>query len=545
MKKSSFVEGTFIATFAIIFTKILGMLYVIPFYAMVGIQGSALYAYAYNIYSIFLDISSAGLPIAMSKIINEYETLGMMDAKARAYQLGKKIMIFCAVAVFILLFIFASQIAALLLGDLEGGNTIQDVTMAIRCVSLAILVVPFLSVSKGYLQGLNIINVSSISQVIEQIARIMVILGGSYFVLHVLNGTVTTAVCVAVLGAFFGALVAYLFIKFVMRKNKDVIEVNPKNIKEKDDVTNKEIGKKILTYAVPFIIINVIYSCYNFVDMTVILRTMNFLNMNVNDVEFAASAVTTWAPKINMIVSSVGMGMSTSFIPTMVSAYTLKNWKEVNNKFNQAIQILFFVSIPMSIGISLLSTSVWTVFYGYSVDGGRILSLSIFASLLSSVYLITSSALQGLNKYKLVYISALIGFGMNALLDFPIMYLFSKIGISPYMGAITSSILGYGTSIIFILRSLKKECKLNYKETFGILGKLIVPLTAMILVVLVVKNIVPVNYDSKLSCIVYIGINAIVGALVYGIIVFKMKIVDKVLGEKMTNKIKKILPMVR
>ena len=71
MKKSSFVEGTFIATFAIFLTKILGMLYVIPFYAMVGVQGSALYAYAYNIYIIFLDISSAGLPIAISEIINE------------------------------------------------------------------------------------------------------------------------------------------------------------------------------------------------------------------------------------------------------------------------------------------------------------------------------------------------------------------------------------------------------------------------------------------------------------------------------------------
>ena len=55
MKKSSFVEGTFIATFAIIFVKLLGMLYVIPFYAIVGTAGAALYAYAYNIYVIFYE----------------------------------------------------------------------------------------------------------------------------------------------------------------------------------------------------------------------------------------------------------------------------------------------------------------------------------------------------------------------------------------------------------------------------------------------------------------------------------------------------------
>ena len=78
MKKSGFIEGTVIATAAIVITKILGMLYVIPFYAMIGIQGSALYAYAYNIYVIFLDISSAGLPVAISKIIKEYNTLGCL-----------------------------------------------------------------------------------------------------------------------------------------------------------------------------------------------------------------------------------------------------------------------------------------------------------------------------------------------------------------------------------------------------------------------------------------------------------------------------------
>ncbi len=547
MKKSSFVEGTFIATFAIVFTKILGMLYVIPFYAMVGVQGSALYAYAYNIYSIFLDISSAGLPIAMSKIINEYNTLGMMDAKVRAYHLGKKIMVFLAVAVFVMLFIFAPQIAGLLLGDLQGGNTIADVSMAIRCVSFAILIVPFLSVSKGYLQGHNVINVSSFSQVIEQIVRIIIILGGSYFVLNVLNGTVTTAVCVAVLGAFFGGLVAYIFVKIMMYKNDANNELSlslDKNI-TKDKVTDRELVKKIFSYAIPFIIINIISSCYNFVDMALILRTMNYLKLDVNDVEFVTSSITTWAPKINMIISSIGMGMSTSFIPTMVSAYTLKDWKEVNNKFNQAVQILLYIEIPMATGISLLSSAVWTAFYGYNLYGSYILALSIFSSFLSSLYLITSSSLQGLNKYKLVYLSAIIGFGTNALLDFPLMLLFSKIGIPPFLGAVTSSMLGYGISILFILRSLKKECNLNYYDTFRTLVKMFVPLIAMILVVVLCKNIFPVNYDSKLSSIIYIAVNAVVGAIVYFVISYKMGIMEKVLGKSMMNKIKKILPMVR
>ena len=69
MKKNTFVEGTFIATFAIIITKILGVLYVIPFYKIIGEQGGDLYSYAYNVYNLFLNISTAGIPIAVSKII--------------------------------------------------------------------------------------------------------------------------------------------------------------------------------------------------------------------------------------------------------------------------------------------------------------------------------------------------------------------------------------------------------------------------------------------------------------------------------------------
>ena len=109
----------------------------------------------------------------------------MIDAKNRAYKIGKKVMSFLAVTIFIILMLFAPQIAKLLLGDLSGGNTIQDVSAAIRAVSFAILVIPFLSVTKGYLQGHNVINVSSYSNVIEQVVRIAVILIGSYLCIYI------------------------------------------------------------------------------------------------------------------------------------------------------------------------------------------------------------------------------------------------------------------------------------------------------------------------------------------------------------------------
>ncbi len=537
MKKSGFIEGTVIATAAIVITKILGMLYVIPFYAMIGIQGSALYAYAYNIYVIFLDISSAGLPVAISKIIKEYNTLGMMDAKVRAYRLGKKIINFVSIAAFIILFVFAEAIASLILGDLQGGNTIADVAFVIRCVSFAILVIPFLSVSKGYLQGHNIINVSSFSQVIEQVVRIAVILGGSYIALNILHLSLTTSVGIAVFGAFAGGLAAIMYILFNMRKHKKELSLS-ENVK-KDKITDKEIIKKLISYAVPFIIIDVGVSVYNFVDMVLISRTMTGLGFDAATTEFITSSVSAWAGKISMVVNSIAMGLTVSLIPNIVEAFTLKKWELVESRLNKALQIILVTCIPMVLGISLLATPIWSVFYGTEQLelGGLVLAVYIFVSLFFNLYMVTSSTLQSLNKFKAVYFTTLLGYITNALLDVPFMLICNALGLEPFIGAILASVCGYSLSVFTALRVLKKEQKLKYGDTFKTLLKTLVPATVMVVVVLLLKMVVPVNYASKASCILYIAVISIIGAIVYLVIAYKQGLLDKVFGREYLNKI--------
>ena len=537
MKKSGFIEGTVIATAAIVITKILGMLYVIPFYAMIGIQGSALYAYAYNIYVIFLDISSAGLPVAISKIIKEYNTLGMMDAKVRAYRLGKRIINIVSVAAFIILFIFAEAIATLILGDLQGGNTISDVAFVIRCVSFAVLVIPFLSVSKGYLQGHNIINVSSFSQVIEQVVRIAVILGGSYIALNVLHLSLTTSVGIAVFGAFAGGLAAIMYILFNMRKHKK--ELSLTDDVKKDKISDKAIIKKLISYAVPFIIIDVGVSVYNFVDMVLISRTMTSLGFDAATTEFITSSVSAWAGKISMVVNSIAMGLTVSLIPNIVEAFTLKKWKLVESRLNKALQIILVTCIPMVLGISLLATPIWSVFYGTEelALGGLVLAVYIFVSLFFNLYMVTSSTLQSLNKFKAVYFTTLLGYITNALLDVPLMLICNALGLEPFIGAILASVCGYSLSVFTALRVLKKEQKLKYGDTFKTLLKTLVPATVMVVVVLLLKMVVPVNYASKASCILYIAVISIIGAIVYLVIAYKQGLLDKVFGREYLNKI--------
>ncbi len=543
MKKNSFFEGTFIATAAIVFVKLLGMLYVIPFYQIIGTKGASLYAYAYTIYNIFLDIASSGLPIAISKLINEYNTKNQKEAKVRAYKIGIKMVTILSVVSFIIVFVFAKYIALAILGDMSGGNTLEDVAFVIRCISLAILVIPYLAVSKGYLQGHHFIKPPSISQVLEQVVRIVVIIAGSFITIKVLHLNVALGVGIAVSGALAGGIVACIYIRRKINKNKEELDLN--NNLKKDKVTNKEIVKKIISYAIPFIIIDTAASIYNFMNMVLIIRTLNFLNFSADNVEFIASSIITYAPKINMIISAVATGMSVSLIPTIVSSFVKKSWEDVNDKLNKALQMILIISIPMAVGISLLARPIWSLFYTYNEYGVTILAVNIFSAILTNLFVVTSSTLQGLNKFKAVYLSTILGFAVNGLLDVPLMLLFNNIGLPAYFGAIVATMVGYGLSIFIALFTLKRANNLHYEKTFKLFLKSLIPLAIMIIIVIIFKGLIPVNYNSKLSCVIYVAINSVLGAIVYLFIAYKMHILQDIFGQAMINKFIKKLPLIK
>lgn len=540
MKKNSFVEGTVIATVFIFLVKILGMLYVVPFYSIVGSRGAALYSYAYNIYLIFLSISSAGIPSAISKLISEYETLGYLEAKTRTYKISKKIISILSLLSFVLLFAFAKPIAHLIIGDMTGGNTINDIAFVIRCVSVSILVVPFLSVTKGYLQGHKIMTPSSVSQLIEQIVRIAIMLIGSYLIYKVFNGTLTLAVGVSLLGAFFGALVADFYLIIKIRNNKKDLNLDKKY--KRDSITSKEIVKKIASYSIPIIIINLITNVYSSTDMILVSRTIQHLGYSASDVEFITSSISTWCPKISMIINSIVLGMTMSLIPNIVSSYVKKDYKNVNEKINKALQIILYTSIPMTVGISILSTPIWTIFYNTNHYGGLILSINIFTALLVNINISTSTMLQSMNKFKAVYLSVILGFVTNGLLDVPMMYLCKYIGIESFIGSIIATCIGYFLSIGVSIYYLKKESKdLKFNTTINITYKVLFAVAIMFMVLFALNRVLPFNLYTRSGAMAVTVINSIIGAIIYIFITYKLNVIDEVFGRDFINKIKRKL----
>ena len=528
MKKSGFLQGAFIATASVIICKILGLVYVIPFYNIIGNQGGALYSYAYEIYTIFLSLSTVGIPTAISKIISEYNTLDYQHLKQRAYKMGSKILSMLGILCFLALFIFAPQIAYLIKGDSLGGNSLDSITLVIRTISTALLIVPMLSVNRGFLQGHKFIMPSEISAVIEQLARVVIIVLGSYLALRVFHLSLEFSVSIAVLGATIGAFIAYVYLKYKIRQNKDVFKITKKESVEEKKVTTKALFKKILYYAIPFVLIDIIKSSYSIVDLFSIVKTLTNLGYSAIDAENVMGIISTWASKLNMIIISISIGITASLIPHIMPSFVKKDFKDVSKKVNQAMQILVVLTIPMTIGLSFLSYPVWNAFYGYDQIGVNLFAVNIFIAITLSFQSILVDTSQIMNNTKLSFGSLFLGLLVKMILNVPMMHLFKMIGLEAYYGSSIASILSQATTISFLLWRLNRTYHITYKDTIKVLGKTIISCIVMVLVLIGLKFIIPIDGGSRLTSIVICAVYGFVGAVVYFYIMLKLKAIPNV-----------------
>ena len=534
LKKSGFLEGAFIATFCIIITKILGILYVIPFYKIIGEQGGTLYGYAYNIYNIFLIISSAGIPLAISKLTSEYHALKQDDKKVRMYEIATKIINIFSIASFLICFIFAPQLSNLIIGELEGGNTLEDVTFVIRLISFALLVIPMLSIKRGYLQGHTYIKEPSISQIIEQVVRIAIIIIGSYLCVYIFKLPIKYAVGISVLAAAIGGLATYIYLTVITNKNKKQIGLDEKV--HVDKKVDREIINKIITYSIPFIVINLANTIYTFTDMVLVIRTLPKLGFTATDTEFISSVFTTWGVKFNTIITSISTGLIVSLIPNMVKDYTEKNYTAVNINFNKCLKIILLIIAPLAIFISCMSTSMWNIFYGNNSYGPMIIRYTIIVTILDCLYMVINSLMQSINKRKIIYSSVITGLLLNLILDIPFMHLFFKLNLPAYYGAITATLVGFLVSNSISLIFLNKEMHIDYKETLLIIPKFILSTVLLITILAIFKTFLPINSSSRLVQVFNILLSGIVGGGIYLLINFKS--IKTILPPKLLKKLK-------
>ena len=541
MKKNTFVKGALITTLGVIFTKILGILYVIPFHALIGEKGGALYGYAYTVYSVFISLASAGIPLAISKLVSEYQTLGYYNVKKRVFLLARQLAIIFGIICFLIIVIFAPLFAKLILGDITGGNSLEDVVFVLRVIGAAILVVPVLGVYRGYFEGHRFMSPPSISQVLEQLLRVLIIIFGSLFAVRVFNLNLSTTVGIALFGATAGAIVSYLYLVDKKKKNESKFNEKIRNINE-PIVTNKEILRKIFIYAFPFIMIDIFKSLYNYVDLiSVVKGLVKYAEFSVDNAETIYSMISTWGQKFNMIIFAISTGIIVSLIPSLTESFVKKDNDDIDKRATQGLNMLLFLIIPMTLGISFLSKPIWTLFYGNSIYGPSVLSYFIFEGLFIALFTCMITVLQVIKDYKMVFISLLSGVLIKIIFNNTFILSFYQIGLPAYYGIITATILGYIISTIICMVTLYSKHNIKFKNTFNYFIEMMIGSILMIIVLFILSLIIPIYSKVRIVNLFIILLYALVGATVYFIYVYKVKLLSNIFGRNFINKIKNII----
>ena len=536
MRKNSFVEGTVVAYISILITKILGALYVIPFYEIIGTDGGVLYSYAYNVYNLFLNISISGIPTAVAIIIAEYNTLKKFNDREKTFSLANKLIGIIAVVCFLLMFIFAKYIGLFFVGDLENGTDVNSIILVVRTISFCLLIIPFLSVLRGYLQGNKYLNDPSYSQLIEQIVRIIVVLVGSYVAINLLHYDMPIGVSVALSGTVLGGLAAFLFLRFKLSRSRLQLKEGVTSLTEATEKDKKIIGK-IIKYSIPIIIVAVTQNIYEITDQKLIIKGLYMIGYTATKSEYLASIVVTWTPKICMIINALAIGLCTSVIPFIVTSFTEKKFDELNRKFNQAINIILTVSIPLSACLIIFASEVYRIFYGTSHEGKYVLIVMSVTSILFSLQLVINMILQGMKKFKLVYINTITGIVINIILDIPMILFLYKIGIPPYLGSLFATMAGLFISELIVAIALRKEFKFKYRNIVSTLFKSILGTLVMAGILIILKRFLFTTLVNRWLLIGEVGVICLIGVIVYLVIGHLTGLLDETLGKDFFKKI--------
>lgn len=453
MKGSPFIRGTIFLTMATMISKMLGFIYVIPFTAMVGTSGYVLYTYAYRPYTIMLSIATMGLPLAVSKMVSKYDQLNDYHTVKRVLKSGIVFMFIMGIFSCFTLYMLAPHLAKLVIdGNDQTGNSIAAVTTNIQIVSFALILVPVMSLLRGFFQGFQSMGPSALSVVVEQFFRVLTILIGSFVVIYILKASISLAVGISTFGAFMGAVGGLTVLSaYYIRRRKHLKKKEMTSIPQ----TTKSffsLYKELFTYSIPFVVVGLAIPLYQTIDTF----TINKLLIQMGYMQGEAEKINAIIGLVQMVVLipvSVATAFSMSLVPEMTKAYTAGNVKLLYKHFTRTNLLVVGITVPAAIGMIVLAKPVYTLLFGAGNDpemGSVILQYYAPACILFSLFTVTAAMLQGINQQQKTVLGLVIGIIVKIVLNIVLLPYFD------YVSFIISTYAGYTISVGFNLWMLSK-----------------------------------------------------------------------------------------
>lgn len=524
MAKKSFVQGAAVLAAAGLMVKVLGAIFRIPLGNWIGDVGMANYNPAYYVYNFFLILATAGIPVAISRMVSERVSFGQFGEAHRVFKISRVLMLAIGAASFVVVFFGAEFFA-------EKVN-VPGAALAMRAISPALLFVPVMASYRGYFQGMQDMKPTAISQVVEQVFRVAVGLSLAYFFFHSATalGSASrfqpeeTGAAGATLGAAAGAVGGLLVMLIVYSMSKGKLKRRIKTQRKMRRVEpSSSILKKVAIIAVPITIGAAIMPIVNLVDVSIVVRRLQDAGWDPDQARAMYGQLSAFAGSLINFPQVLTQAVAMSLVPLVAAAYKKNDLRYLRENVSTGLRMAVILGLPCAFGLFALAEPILVLLYpareASAISAAPCLMvMSVGVVFLSTVQTLTG-VLQGVGKQMIPVRNLAIGVVIKIIITWTL----TGIKSINILGAAAGTVTAYLIASILNIIAVRK-----YTGTrFDLMSTAVKPLISSFVMAICAwgsyKILFVVLSGSRMATVIAI----LLAMVVYGIMVFATKTVTK------------------
>ena len=524
-QQAQMLRGTVWLTASNFISRLLGAAYIIPWYIWMGKHGAeanGLFTMGYNIYAWFLLISTAGVPVAVAKQVAKYNTKGQEEHSFAMIRGFLKFMSLLGLVFAIIMYLLSPVFA-----NLSGGG--KDLIPVMQSLSWAVLIFPSMSVIRGFFQGHNNLKPYAISQIAEQVIRVIWMLLTAYFIMKVGSGDYVEAVTQSTFAAFIGMGASLLVLVYYLWKT-GLLQHIIHRPESDSQIDTKALLWDTIREAIPFIVTGSAIQLFQIIDQMTYSNVMSwFTNFTRSELLVQFSYFSANPNKITMILIAVATSIGGVGIPLLTENYVKGDFRAAGKLVQDNLTMLVAFLLPATIGAVAIAEPLYTVFYGKpdSLALGLFI-LAMLQTIILGLYTVLSPMIQALfqNRKAILYF----GYGVlvKLILQVPFIYFFKA------YGPLLSTTIGLMIPIVLMYKEIHVVTKFNRKTVFK--RSLLTAILTFIMLVVVLLSALILGFvfkpNGRVTSMIYVAVIGGVGIIVYGGLGLRLRFLDRFIGSK-------------
>ncbi len=510
-KQKSFVQGAALLGAAGLLVKIIGAVFRIPFANAVGTEGSCYYDAAYPYYSFLLVISSSGLPTAISKQVSERIAVGDHRGAREVLNVAVKLLAVIGIVTSVAMFLGAKVFA--------GITTYPETVYSFRALAPALLFVSIMCAYRGYLQGLQQMAGTALSQIAEQLGKLVI---GLTLAIKLLPKGPEYAAMGALIGVSISELMGLAVVYVFYRRRKKSMDRLIAKQSQSEQRGFGAVAKALLAIAIPITIGASISPLTGMVDSALIGRILANLGYSEEVRKTAYSLLRTYVTTLINMPGVLTMALAMSLVPAISAKNAMKDRAGVKSTARLGLKLALIIGMPCAVGLFVLAEPILHMLYPKLTEAELALAVDIMHTASMGVIFLSmvqsmTGVVQGLGKPRVPVFNLFIGFVLKVIT----MLVLMNIPSINIQGAAVSTVVCYAyagvADTIYMVRRTK--CTLNIYDV------IIKPAAASVAMGLTVHFAYLILAKSGHATVATLGA-VIAGVAVYGILAIVLKMLS-------------------